>query len=110
MAENSNRKCLVTGASRGIGRRISEELTSCGFSVIGLARSRPDWWKGEFVEADLGDQASIESACQTITTHGPYWGLVNNAGMGKSGPIDALTFEDMTKVFVTNCFAPALIT
>jgi 3-oxoacyl-[acyl-carrier protein] reductase len=103
-------KCLVTGATRGIGRGIADQLSKAGYEVVGLARSRPSWWEGEFIECDLAEESALTRAAEELAQHGNYWGLVNNAGMGRWGAIGALTYSDMRLVFAVNTIAPALIT
>jgi len=46
---------LITGASRGIGYALAERLAGLGREPVGLARSAPARFPGEFREADLAD-------------------------------------------------------
>jgi len=49
------RRVLITGASRGIGYALAERLAGLGREPVGLARSAPARFPGEFREADLAD-------------------------------------------------------
>ncbi len=49
------RTVLITGATKGIGRALSERLSAKGDHVIGLARSPSGDFPGELVAVDLAD-------------------------------------------------------
>ncbi|MFE4821951.1 SDR family NAD(P)-dependent oxidoreductase [Streptomyces sp. NPDC056704] len=51
----TRRRVLVTGASKGIGRALAEQLAGEGHTLVGIARSAPQSFPGEFHEADLAD-------------------------------------------------------
>lgn len=46
---------VITGASKGIGFALAQLLHGEGHKVIGLARSKPAEFPGEFIEVDLAD-------------------------------------------------------
>jgi 3-oxoacyl-[acyl-carrier protein] reductase len=104
------RRCVVTGATKGIGASICEKLKNDGFEVVGLARTKPVDWQGQFIEADLSKSAGIDAACKQVADLGTIWALINNAGIGIADPIESLDYDDMVRVFTVNTFAPALLT
>ena len=57
---------LITGASKGIGRSTADALSEMGYDVIGMARTRPDDFPGEFVTVDLGDRAATGAAIEKV--------------------------------------------
>jgi tropinone reductase I len=84
------RRALVTGASRGIGRAIAEELLGLGAKVIAVARGHEDLaksaecWHAEGYSVQLisADLATPEGRAEVISeAKGSLHILVNNAGM-----------------------------
>jgi nucleoside-diphosphate-sugar epimerase/phosphohistidine swiveling domain-containing protein len=59
-------RIAVTGASGVFGRGIANQLRSYGHDVIGLARQRPESWpsQGDFIEADIRDNAGVRRAVE----------------------------------------------
>jgi short-subunit dehydrogenase len=98
---------LITGASSGIGKSTAELLTSKGYKVYGTSRkpksSSIDGY--QMVALDVMDVDSIKKAMATIIEkEGRIDVLVNNAGMGITGPVEDTPTDEMRKVFDTNFF------
>lgn len=102
--------CVVTGASRGIGRDVATTLHRRGALVGLVARSRVDLddlarqlrSRVAVATADVADEPSVRSAIDTLTTAlGPIDVLVNNAGIGAYKPFldeDPEVFERLMRV------------
>lgn len=79
-----DRRALVTGAGKGIGRAIAIELFRCGAEVVALSRTRRDLESlreecdCQIVVADLADPQQAREAAEGA---GPIHLLVNNAGI-----------------------------
>lgn len=84
------RAILVTGASKGIGRATAELLSHRDWHVIGVARSTPREFPGEFFEVDLSDIAATLALADALSARGDVLGIVNNAGAAR-----AETFGDV---------------
>ena len=98
---------LVTGASSGIGKAIAIFLSEKGMKVYGTSRKPQDSnsLPFTFVVLDVLKPASIEKAISLILEkENRIDVLVNNAGMGITGPIEDTPTDEMRKVFDTNLF------
>jgi 3-oxoacyl-[acyl-carrier protein] reductase len=88
---------IVTGAAKGLGAAISDGLELEGARVV-----RTDI-AGTDVHLDVRDRASIEAAVEQISASlGTPTVLVNNAGISRIGPSDALDENDWSEVLDIN--------
>ncbi|UGB36937.1 3-oxoacyl-ACP reductase FabG [Frateuria soli] len=103
---------LVTGASRGIGAAIADELAAMGATVIGTATSENGARAvGERLAAkgghgrvlDVTDGAAVEALIDAIAKeHGPVSILVNNAGITRDQLLMRMKDEDWQAIIDTN--------
>lgn len=98
---------LITGGSSGIGKSVGEFLTQKGFIVYGTSRN-PSKIKNhpfKLISLDVTNLESINNAVKmVISEEGKIDVLINNAGMGITGPIEDTPTNEMRKVFETNFF------
>jgi len=104
-----NKRAIVTGASRGIGRAIATRLQGEGWSVLNLDIAAPadkDAAPGVWIETDLSDAANLESVLEKLLRDGPVCGLVNNAGLMTPTLLEETTVEDFDRTLAVNMRAP----
>ena len=116
---SGSRRVLVTGASRGLGLAIAENLLSAGYRVVGLSRSPSDRVRvllashpDQFIfePLDLGETDQIQPfAARIQRAHGRFYGLVNNAGIGLEGVLATMHEKDIARVLQVNLVAPTLL-
>lgn len=93
---------IVTGASRGLGKAITERLTERGEHVIGLVRST-DGLEIEGIECDVSDYSSVKKAARSVKKMGePVEAFINAAGVASMNL--AVTTDESTvqKLIQTN--------
>lgn len=101
---------LITGGSSGIGKAIGVYLTSKGFKVYGTTRSLtkyPDFDDFTLVPMDVRDPASIQDTLTNLVKQeGRLDVVINNAGIGITGPLEETPNTEVLKAFDTNFNGP----
>ncbi len=100
---------LITGGSSGIGKSIGTLLSQKGFTVYGTSRNPEKVSNAVFplIALDVRDAASIQSAVATIIQEAGRLDIViNNAGVGITGPLEEIPMEEIKNNFETNFFGP----
>lgn len=100
---------LITGGSSGIGKSIGEYLKQHGFIVYGTSRSPEKYTKHPFkiVGLDVKNVTTINKAvAEVVAAEGKLDVLINNAGVGITGPIEEIPEAEIQNNFDTNFFGP----
>ena len=102
---------LVTGASTGIGRAITQMLAEDGHLVYATARKKTDLEHlagipgVNPIKLDVTSTADVERAAATVKKRGKgLYGLVNNAGIGMSWPLPEMDIEDLEYIIDVNLY------
>ena len=105
------RTVLITGASSGIGKATAALFADRGWNVVATMRNPHDGIdlasRDDVLVAalDVVDGASIEAAVNAATERfGTIDVLVNNAGYGAYGPLEATPIETLRRQFDVNVF------
>ncbi len=104
-----NKVILITGGSSGIGKSIGEFLFSKGCTVYGTSRNPDKITNSLFplLQLDVRDANSIhQTIAQIITLSGKLDVVINNAGVGITGPLEEIPIEEIKNNFETNFFGP----
>ncbi len=112
---NTQKRVLVTGSSRGIGRAIAERLAKDGFEIVLHCRSQREQadairaailaqgGKASVVQFDVADRALTRQVLEAdMENHGAYYGVVCNAGIARDNAFPAMSEEDWDMVIHTN--------
>jgi NAD(P)-dependent dehydrogenase (short-subunit alcohol dehydrogenase family) len=95
---------LITGCSTGFGRGSARELTIRGHEVIATARQLKAIEDLDVAEKLALDVTSDESVAAAFAEAGRVDALVNNAGVGLTGPVERLPIVEGRRLMETNLF------
>ncbi len=101
---------LITGGSSGIGKAIGIHLQNKEYKVYGTTRNlckQADFNHFSLLEMDVKNVESIKQAvAEIIKLEGVIDVLINNAGIGITGPLEETPNEEIESAFKTNFFGP----
>ena len=110
-----NKKALITGALRGIGKTIADLFIAEGAEVWGLDYKTPEDLSGRvaaangklhWVQLDLSQLAAIEGVIENVVKEsGGFDILVNNAGITKDNLSFRMSLDEWQKVIDINLSA-----
>lgn len=111
----TQKRVLVTGSSRGIGRAIAIRLGADGYHVVIHCRSQRDQAEAvktlieqaggsaSILQFDVADRCLASAALEAdMEQNGAYYGVVCNAGIARDNAFPAMSGEDWDAVIHTN--------
>lgn len=113
-----NKLVIVTGASRGLGLAICQQLLLAEYTVLALARSLSDELiqlqqhnsQLHFIATDLSQLDGIQALCTHIVKqHGRPYALINNAAVGYDGVLATMHNSEINNLINLNIQAPILL-
>ena len=117
-----NKRALITGAGKGLGRAIAQRLAGTGMDIAWHCQSSAQEaqqaieqlgqtpGRSLLVQADLRDPQQIETMLEKVHNDlGPIDVLVNNAAVFLATPLEKFDEAVWKQIFEVNVFAPALL-
>ena len=114
MQSIKGKNALITGAGKGIGKAVAQQLAAEGVNVALLARTEKDLQavaeelkssgvKVVYASADVADRLAVEAAIAKLSAElGSIDILINNAGIGKFGKFMELEPEEWEQIIKVN--------
>lgn len=119
VAPENTQVAVVTGAARGIGRRVALVLAERGYMVAANDLEAPEDTVKELEKAgahalslpgDVSDEGSVRSMVETVLSElGRIHVLVNNAGISTIVPAEETTLADWERTLAVNLTGPFLM-
>ena len=107
---------VVTGASSGIGLATAQRLAQAGFDVKAGVRKDEDAERLDALHEgitplrmEVSDESSIKQAAEQVGS-GPIAGLVNNAGITVSGPLEFIPLDELRRQLEINVIGQVAVT
>jgi len=111
---------LITGASRGFGAALADELNARGWSLIvdarhedALAEAAARWENASAIAGDVSEPAHLDELARAVHRLGRLDLLVNNASLLGPSPqptLDRYPIGVLASVYDVNVFAPLALT
>ena len=111
----TQKRVLVTGSSRGIGRAIAVRLGADGYHIVIHCRSQREQAESvkvlieqaggsaDILQFDVADRCLASAALEAdMEQNGAYYGVVCNAGIARDNAFPAMSGEDWDAVIHTN--------
>lgn len=114
-----NKKILVTGGSRGIGKEIALAFLSagnCNLVITGKSENAPEWMESfpssnlRYHQLDLSEKNWLGSFKKLVEELEGFDVCINNAGINSVHPVSEFPQEKIQEILSVNLEAPILIT
>lgn len=112
----SNKLCIVTGVSSGLGAHFSRLLLNNGALVVGIGLNRPEWDSSEygekflFMNCDVCDEEALTGVLERVQDQfGGADVVVNNAGISRVEKSMKLSVTDFREILDVNVVGAGLV-
>lgn len=108
-----NRRILITGTTRGLGRFLAEHYLEQGDTVIGCARGACDLAHAAYVHhrLDVSDETAVTALFSDVRRRcGGLDVLINNAGTASMNAFVLTPISTLRQVMATNVLGPMVLT
>lgn len=117
--QSSRRVAIVTGGAQGIGKAIAQRFLAGGMAVV-IADCDPEagaetmadlapYGPVRYVRTDVADEDQVcRAVAEAVAAFGGLDVLVNNAAIGRGGPVTELALADWNRVLAVNLTGPFL--
>ncbi len=112
----SKKNIIITGASRGIGYALVNQLLGLGHNVLALSRNIDSLQKIEaenlyFLATDIGENTDLQKVSEYVSSNWQQVDcIIHNAGKLINKPFSETTTADFLEVYKVNVFAVAELT
>lgn len=104
---------VITGANRGIGLALSQQLSAQGYDIIGVCRQTSDELDALANQVisgiDITDSSCVEQVARTLDGQSIDL-LVNNAGLLENNSLGDIDYDSMRRMMEINAYAPLRMT
>jgi len=113
----SNKTIIITGATRGIGKQIADDLFNLNAKIIITGTKEifdqkdysKDLKRVQYFKSDFTKKEDLENFIKEINKIDNIYGLVNNAGINILNSIDNILFDDWMNMLSVNLTAPLML-
>ena len=107
-----NKKIIISGASKGIGKDIFEYFLKKKYKVMCLSRNKPRIKHKNlfFLKIDMSNKANLKKNIKKIVSFDPKFLINNSANFGETGSFSKVNFDKWEKSFFLNFFSHAYLT
>ena len=109
----NKKKVLVTGGTRGIGKKVAEDFSKNGATVIitGTSDVKPNWCDEiQYEQLNINFKNDWQKKIHKIVKkYNGFDILINNAGINKVSKIFDMDYDDISNILLTNLNAPIYI-
>lgn len=101
----SEKVCVITGGTSGIGKCAAEVMHQKGYTVYELSRRENGAAGMHHIVADVTDEAAVNRAIDEVMQQEDHIDvLINNAGFGVSGAVEFTELADAKRQLDVNFF------